>query len=130
VLVPIPPNATSCPKDTNYDKIICEYDNVQHEIDNLFDTEMAADEVDESKKSVYVFYASQKQCMPQVESVSFLGYCIPKLNEVILRTANSTLTDTSDSSSEVAIMESTRLPPASYPSRYHLHCRCHSYHLY
>ena len=93
----------SCPKDTNYDKFICEYD-VQHEIDNLFGTsEMAADEVDESKKGVYVFYASRKQCMPQVESVSFLGYCIPKLNEVILRTANSTLTDSSDSSSEVSI---------------------------
>ena len=94
----------SCPKDTNYDKFICEYD-VQHELDALFGTsEMAADEVvDESKKSVYLFYASRKQCMPQVDSVSFLGYCLPKLNEVILRKSNSTLTDSSNSSSEVSI---------------------------
>jgi hypothetical protein len=95
----------SCPKDTDYDKFICEYD-VQHEIDNLFGTsEMAADVMDESKKSLYVFYASRKQCMPSIESVSFLGYCVPKLklNEVILRKANSTLTDSTESSAEVSL---------------------------
>ena len=88
----------SCPNDTNIKKFICEYD-LQHEIDNLFGTE----EVDESKMNLYVSYASRKQCMPQVESVSFIGYCLPKLHEVILRKANSTLTDYSDIFSEVSI---------------------------
>ena len=91
---------SSCPSETNYDKFICEYD-VQHEIDTLFDSSELVDldvvsDSDEAKKSMYVYYTSRKQCMPQIESISFLGYCIPKLplGEVILSsTENSTVTN-------------------------------------
>ena len=90
----------SCPTKTNYDAFICEYE-VQAEIDDLFGvSEMTGERTDvinESKKSLYLFYASRKQCMPEIASVPFLGYCLPqlKLDELILR-ANSTLAGSYD----------------------------------
>lgn len=86
----------SCPTKTNYDLYTCEYE-VQHEIDNLFSASdltgnLTDDNADDAKKSLYLFYASRKQCMPQIDSISFLGYCIPKLstNKLILTGSNST----------------------------------------
>mmetsp|Transcript_5602 Transcript_5602/g.10068 ORF Transcript_5602/g.10068 Transcript_5602/m.10068 type:complete len:648 (+) Transcript_5602:644-2587(+) len=116
-----------CPIETNYDLFICEYD-VQHEIDNLFGAsdlagDLTEEDADEAKKSLYLFYASRKQCMPQIESMSFLGYCIPKLSlaEVILTDpgtqensteTNSTETNnsTGTNSNETAIDVSIPIP--------------------
>ncbi|KAL7539973.1 hypothetical protein ACHAXR_009764 [Thalassiosira sp. AJA248-18] len=95
-----------CPKETNYDKFICEYD-VQHEIDNLFGSselgDVVADE-EEAKRSLYLFYASRKQCMPQIESLGFLGYCIPKLplDKVILTDVNTADNSTETNSTEIS----------------------------
>ena len=78
----------SCPSESDSDKFICEYE-VQHAIDTLFESssELVGDVVsdeDDAKKSLYLFYASRKQCMPQMASVSFLGYCIPKVCSISL----------------------------------------------
>ena len=78
----------SCPDKTDYDTFICEYD-IQHQIDAMVSSDVvggivSSDEA-EAKKSLYLFYASRKQCMPQIESMSFLGYCIPKVKLFPLR---------------------------------------------
>ncbi|KAL3796266.1 hypothetical protein HJC23_008586 [Cyclotella cryptica] len=82
----------SCPSTNNFDKFICEYE-IQHDIDATLSA--AADiggsgvvESNNASKSIYLFYTGQKQCMPLIESTSFLGYCIPNLplNDVLLST--------------------------------------------
>ena len=71
----------SCPSATIFDEFVCEYE-IQHEIDQTFSSaaELGASELAESKSAknaLYMFYTGQKQCLPVIESSSFLGYCIP-----------------------------------------------------
>ena len=89
----------SCPLTTDYDKFICEYD-VQDEIDNLVASSDLLGGTDKAKRSLYLYYAGRNQCMPQIESLSFLGYCLPKipLDEVILTDSN-TQDDSTDTNS-------------------------------
>ena len=71
-----------CPRETDYDAFVCEYE-VQHEIDELFDAShvgLMEEEAHQARRSLYLFYVSRKQCMPRIESMSFLGYCIPTLS--------------------------------------------------
>ena len=71
------------PNESGYGLYTCKYE-VQHEINTIFDAsnltgELTKEEADNAKKWVYLFYVSHKQYMPQIESMSFWGYCIPKL---------------------------------------------------
>ncbi|KAL9190133.1 hypothetical protein ACHAXT_007344 [Thalassiosira profunda] len=92
-----------CPTETNKEEFICEYDG-QHEIDTLFGSSEFVDvDEEDAKKSLYLFYASRKQCMPRVDSVGFLGYCIPKVNELLLDSAsddNSTATASNETDAD------------------------------
>ena len=72
----------------NLDRFICEYE-VQHEITEALNVgeEVGSISVSNStEKSLYMFYMGQKQCMPMIESTSFLGYCIPSkpVEEILL----------------------------------------------
>ena len=80
----------SCPDTTTLDEFICEYE-VQHEIDQTLGTaaELTGSELtnnNSTEKSLYLLFTSQKQCLPRIQSTSFLGYCIPSkpLEEVLL----------------------------------------------
>mmetsp|Transcript_17234 Transcript_17234/g.36441 ORF Transcript_17234/g.36441 Transcript_17234/m.36441 type:complete len:724 (+) Transcript_17234:658-2829(+) len=77
----------SCPAESSYDAFICEYE-IQHEITktvNVTSLDTFID-VDDATKSLYLFHAASKQCMPKIASMPFLGYCIPTtpLDEVII----------------------------------------------
>jgi choline transporter-like protein 2/4/5 len=82
----------SCPNTNNFDKFICEYE-VQHDIDVTLGAAagIGSNGVGESisaNRSIYLLYTGKKQCMPLIESTSFLGYCIPNLplKDVLLST--------------------------------------------
>ena len=111
----------SCPSETNYDEFICEYD-VQQEIDTLLGSDYAdlsGKDIEEAKKGLYLFYAARKQCMPQIDSAAFLGYCIPKLpiDEVILSTQdNATDTNSTETNEETEESAAISIPIASMAS--------------
>lgn len=90
----------SCPSETDYDNFICEYE-VQHEIDTLFKSSALVS--DDGRKSLYLFYASRKQCMPLVESMPFLGYCLPRLPLDELTLIDSNITQVNSTTTEVSI---------------------------
>lgn len=82
----------SCPSTNNMDEFICEYE-TQQEIDELLSFQAGVGALSEfsTEKSLYMFYVSQKRCMPRIESASFLGYCIPnKQLEVLLLSDSAT----------------------------------------
>ncbi|KAL7520434.1 hypothetical protein ACHAWX_005161 [Stephanocyclus meneghinianus] len=86
----------SCPSTNNFDEFICEYE-AQHDIDVTLSTAAGIGgsgvaESNNANKSIYLIYTAQKQCMPLIESTSFLGYCIPNLplKDVLLSTVNGT----------------------------------------
>ncbi|KAL7548947.1 hypothetical protein ACHAWF_012218 [Thalassiosira exigua] len=103
----------SCPSETDYNEFVCEYE-VQHEIDTLFDSfELVGDVVadqEDAKRSLYLFYASQKPCMPRIESASFLGYCIAKvpIDKVILSQSGNTTESNSTQSGNTTETNSTQ----------------------
>ena len=108
----------SCPSATIFDEFVCEYE-IQHEIDQTFSSaaELGASELAESKSAknaLYMFYTGQKQCLPVIESSSFLGYCIPgkPLEEVLLGDSvsnNDTVVSNVTGSNSTAINNDTSI---------------------
>jgi hypothetical protein len=98
----------SCPTTNNFNEFICEYE-VQHDIDETLKAaaEISGGAVTDSNStmSLYLFHTGQKQCMPQIESTSFLGYCIPSkpLEDVLLTSTSTSFSDASKSSNTTVI---------------------------
>ena len=108
----------SCPSATTYDGFICEYE-IQHEIDQTLSSaaELGANALMDpngTKNALYMFYTGQKQCVPMIESTSFLGYCIPSkpLEEVLLGdsiSSNDTASNNATVSNSTAINNDTSI---------------------
>ena len=64
----------SYPDANNMYEFICGYE-TQQEIDELLSLQAKVGSEYSTEKSLYMFYVSQKRCLPRIESASFLGYC-------------------------------------------------------
>lgn len=105
--------------------VICEYE-IQHEITKTVNVTRlgAAIDFEDATKSLYLFHAASKQCMPKIASMSFLGYCIPTtpLDEVIIlsstskernNTNNTEETDLVTNKTTTEVLISTETEPSS-----------------
>ena len=59
----------SCPVEMNMTKFHCKYD-----VDAFI-----MGQAKTAKQSLYLYYTSQEDCMPHVETTSYLGYCAPNI---------------------------------------------------
>ena len=71
----------SCPRENDLNTFYCKY-----EIEAFISSEVAKIRVihgekaaNETEYSLYLYYTTTKQCMPQIKTRSYLGYCQPTL---------------------------------------------------
>lgn len=63
-----------CPAENDFNKFHCLYE-VQASIDEMIQTAGS----NATKHSLYLFYSAKKECLPQVGTREYIGYCTPKV---------------------------------------------------
>ncbi len=71
----------SCPKETDLDKFYCKYDieNMINEKTKELEIVSGSRAANETKHNLFLYYTAVKDCMPQISTRDYLGYCKPSV---------------------------------------------------
>lgn len=71
----------ACPEEDNLRKFYCKY-----EVEAFINDQVATvqskqgnNAANSTRQSLYLYYTSTEECMPHLQSTSFLGYCVPSV---------------------------------------------------
>lgn len=94
----------SCPKETNLNKFYCEYELEKVIVEKGAQVELVSgsEAADKIMHNMYLYYTAMKECMPQIKTKDYLGYCkstvllekvSKSLNDELLKTTKETSTN-------------------------------------
>ena len=71
----------SCPQESDIEKFYCKYETEAFILAETVAVRTVYGEIaaNETKKKLHLYYTAMKQCMPQIETRPYLGYCRPAL---------------------------------------------------